>query len=126
MQVRLWTPPGLSLSIIEPKARITNGEETIGRNLFVTLFLVTAYFASVDAVNLAECSKRLLALEGPWNATNNTSPAPVLRLSREECVAECGGGIGDFSWQTFSQSFGAWFLPWISLMFQIPFGGECT
>ena len=33
--------------------------------------------------------------------------------------------MGDVIWETFSQSFGAWYLPWIALMFQIPFGAEC-
>ena len=49
----------------------------------------------------------------------------MLQLSYEQCLALCGGGMGDIDWETFSQSFGAWFLPWIALMFQIPFGSEC-
>jgi len=83
--------------------------------------------AAVDAVNLNECGTRLRAAqEGAWNATNSTSPAPALHLSYEQCVTECGGGIGDVNWEAFSRTFGAWFLPWIALMFQIPFGAECA
>lgn len=93
----------------------------------MAFLMVTACFVGANAVNLVECGGRLQAArERSWNAANGTSPAPVLRLSRQECMAECGAGIGDFSWEAFSQSFGAWFLPWISLMFQIPFGGECV
>lgn len=102
-------------------------DETIVRSLLVALLLFIVCFTGVNAVDLIECGKRLQAArEGSWNATNGTSPAPVLRLSRQECFAECGAGIGDVSWEAFSQSFGAWFLPWIALMFQIPFGAECT
>ena len=32
--------------------------------------------------------------------------------------------MGDINWPGFSQNFGAWLLPWITLMFQIPFGAE--
>jgi hypothetical protein len=32
--------------------------------------------------------------------------------------------MGDVNWQGLSQNFGAWLLPWITLMFQIPFGAE--
>jgi len=80
----------------------------------------------VNAANLVKCGARLQAAQqGAWNATNSTSPAPILQLTYEQCVAECGGGIGDIEWEAFSQTFGAWFLPWIALTFQIPFGSEC-
>ncbi|KAF9648211.1 hypothetical protein BDM02DRAFT_3096835, partial [Thelephora ganbajun] len=49
---------------------------------------------------------------------------PPLNVSYEQCLAECGTGMGDIDWQGFSQNFGAWLLPWIALMFQIPFGAE--
>ena len=78
-------------------------------------------------MNLARCGAKIKAAqEGAWNATNGTSPAPAFPLSYEQCLIECGGGVGDISWNEASQNFGAWFLPWIALAFQIPFGGECT
>ena len=103
---------------------MTDQDQLTGRNLLIVLFLVTVCLASASAVNLIACGERLQ--EAFLNATNGTSPAPIISLSREECVAECGGGVGDFSWDIFSANVGAWLLPWISLMFQIPFGGECT
>ena len=84
-----------------------------------------ACFAGAHAVNLKQCDERLQAAMDSTNTTNGTTPAQVLSLSYEECVTECGGGLGDVSWAAFSQSFGTWFLPWIALAFQIPFGAEC-
>ena len=86
---------------------------------------VVCLATSADAANLGVCGERLKeAQQNAWNAANGTSPAPTLQLTYEQCVAECGGGIGDINWGTFAQSFGAWFLPWVALMFQIPFGAE--
>ena len=123
MGIQYSTHSGSSLSIFEHKARMTDQDQLTGRNLLIVLFLVTVCLSSASAVNLIACGERLQA---SLNATNGTSPAPIISLSREECVAECGGGVGDFSWEDFSQNFGTWLLPWITLMFQIPFGGECT
>ena len=90
--------------------------------LLVALQFV-AHFSCVDAVNLRECGTRLQdQLEAA--AGNTSGNPPVLLLSYEECLVECGSGIGDINWQAFSPNFGAWLLPWISLMFQIPFGAE--
>lgn len=92
----------------------------------LTLFLFVIHFTSVDAVNLNACGTRLQAQrnDAVQNATNATESPSVLHVSYEQCLAECGTGMGDVNWQAFSQNFGAWFLPWISLMFQIPFGAE--
>ena len=37
---------------------------------------------------------------------------------------ECGNGVGDIDWEALSGNFGAWLLPWIALMFQVPFSAE--
>jgi hypothetical protein len=110
---------------LEPKTLMTDGGYTAARVSLVFLMFM-GYLATANAVNLAKCGARLKeAQDAAWNATNPTSPPPELHLSYEQCVAECGGGIGDVNLEAFSQSFGAWFLPWIALMFQIPFGAEC-
>ena len=60
-----------------------------------------------------------------WNATRGlTEPPPPFSLSYERCLVECGSGLGDINWKGFSQTFGAWLLPWIALMFQMPFGAK--
>ena len=85
------------------------------------------HFPLVDATNLKVCGARLLQEQNAaWNATNqnDTGPPPQLELPYSQCLAECGGGLGDVYWQGLSGTLGSWLLPWISLMFQIPFGGE--
>ena len=122
MGTQPWARSGSSRSVLKLKTLVANGGYTIVRISLV--FLV--YLATANAVNLAKCGAKLKeAQDGVWNATNSTSPAPELHLLYEQCVAECGGGIGDVNLKSFSQSFGAWLLPWIALMFQIPFGAEC-
>ena len=127
MGIRPRTRSGSSWLNLESTASTTNRGPTIARVLLAYLVVSLGYLTSVGAVNLRQCGIRLQGLqEGAWNATNSTSPAPLLHLSYGECLTECGGGTGDVNWDAFSQSFGAWFLPWIALMFQIPFGAECT
>lgn len=96
-------------------------------NIFLTtataliVFLFVIRFTCAYAVNLNTCGASLLAQQ---NATNPTESPSTLHISYEQCLSECGSGMGGIDWQDFSQNFGAWFLPWISLMFQIPFGAE--
>ena len=82
------------------------------------------YLPSVHATDLETCAKRI----GTWNPPpqNYTTGGHVLTLniSYETCLEQCGTGMGDIDWVHLSENFGAWFLPWISLMFQIPFGAE--
>lgn len=84
------------------------------------------HFPCVDAINLVACGSKLQEQQNiAQNTTYTTDPPPQLRVSREQCLAVCGTGMGDINWPGFAQNFGAWLLPWITLMFQIPFGGEC-
>jgi len=102
--------------------------ETLPFSTTVTLLIIfqfLAQFPCVDAVNLQACGTMLQdQLESQMG--NTSAIPPTLRISYEECLVECGAGLGDINWQGFSQDFGAWLLPWISLMFQIPFGAERT
>ena len=67
-------------------------------------------FVQVNAVNLDECKAKF------------SNEASQTNITYHQCVETCGGGAGDFKWTMFSQSFGAWLLPWIALIFQLPFG----
>ncbi|KAF9781144.1 hypothetical protein BJ322DRAFT_1023248 [Thelephora terrestris] len=79
----------------------------------------------VLAVNLGACCGKLQGPPPPNITDLPPGPGPPpLNVSYEQCLMVCGAGMGDVNWQDFSQNFGAWFLPWISLMFQIPFGAE--
>jgi hypothetical protein len=94
----------------------------------VTLLLAlkfATHFPCVDAIDLKACGDRLQEQQGAtWNATHPTEPPPPFSLTYEQCLMECGAGVGGVNWQGLSQNFGAWLLPWITLMFQIPFGAE--
>ncbi|KAL1747510.1 hypothetical protein HDZ31DRAFT_80355 [Schizophyllum fasciatum] len=48
----------------------------------------------------------------------------VTAISIGECNRACGEGPEPFSWSTFSQQFGAWLLPWLALVSQLPFGAR--
>ena len=92
--------------------------------LLVVLQLM-AHIPYVDAINLEACGARVLGRQiAAQNTTHTTDPSLLLDFSYEQCLVECGTGVGDVDWQGFSQTFGAWLLPWIALMFQIPFGAE--
>jgi len=94
----------------------------------VTLLIVLQFMAQIpyaDAVDLKACGARVQEQQNAARNTTNTTELPLeLRISYEECLVECGAGMGSVNWQGFSQNFGAWLLPWITLMFQIPFGAE--
>lgn len=66
--------------------------------------------AQADAVDLDKCKATFK------NQTGQT------QFTFKECVHTCGGGAGTFNWTMFSQDFSTWLLPWIALMFQLPFG----
>lgn len=74
-------------------------------------------FVQVDAVKLDQCRARF---------TNETGQSGPLKITYRQCVETCGGGPGEFKWTMFSQGFGAWLLPWIALIFQLPFGATGT
>lgn len=103
-------------------------DDVLGFSAAVTLLITShfvVHFPSVDAVDLRACGARLQEQQNTtWNATYHTESPPILRLSYDNCLVECGTGMGDVNWRGFSQNFGAWLLPWIALMFQIPFGAE--
>ena len=40
------------------------------------------------------------------------------------CLKACGGAQEPFNWAGFSQQFGAWLLPWLALISQLPFGAN--
>ena len=101
--------------------------------IFLSILHFVTHFSCVPAVNLKECRRRIQNQRkphilpppppSPLNTPENCTSPPLI-ISYELCLTECGAGMGDIDWRDFSQNFGAWFLPWISLMFQIPFGAE--
>ena len=99
--------------------------------MVLLVLLLVAFTGRVDAIKLWKCGANLQQqASAAWNATHDSSePPPPFSLTYEQCLVECGPGLGDIDWGDFSQTFSTWLLPWIALMFQIPFGGEgelCT
>ncbi|KAF9781186.1 hypothetical protein BJ322DRAFT_257646 [Thelephora terrestris] len=91
----------------------------------IIVLLLVIHFTIIDAVNLNACGASLLAQQNTLQNTTNTTVSPfALQISYEQCLVECGSGMGGIDWQNFSQNFGSGLLPWIALMFQIPFGAE--
>ena len=90
------------------------------------IILSVIHLPCVRGVDLNACYAKLGAPLPPLspNMTEPSPPSPPLNISYKQCLANCGTGVGNIDWQHFPQNFGVWFLPWISLMFQIPFGAE--
>jgi hypothetical protein len=53
------------------------------------------------------------------NVTIAAASSPTWHASYEQCLLECGSGMMEVS-----NNFDTWLLPWISLMFYIPFSAE--
>ena len=95
-----------------------------------SLSFLSLFFLSVTATNFTQC---LLDFRGS-NATEGgtdfygspvTDPKAAVALTYMACVDWCGKGREPFDWSAFSQQFTAWLLPWLALVSQLPFGGEC-
>ncbi|KZV66108.1 hypothetical protein PENSPDRAFT_637414 [Peniophora sp. CONT] len=56
-----------------------------------------------------------IPVENPFNAT---------ALTLELCREVCGAAPVPFQWDVFSSGFGAWLLPWLALIPQLPFGSR--
>ncbi|KAL1723902.1 hypothetical protein EV715DRAFT_285961 [Schizophyllum commune] len=48
----------------------------------------------------------------------------VTAITYDACWNTCGGGPETFRWDTFSQQFGNWLLPWLALLSQLPCGAD--
>jgi hypothetical protein len=99
-------------------------DDVIPLTVVLLVILLVVSTGRVDAINLAQCGDGLRKQQGTeWNKTH-TEPPPQFNLTYEQCLAHCGSGMGDIDWVRFSETFSSWLLPWIALMFQIPFGAE--
>jgi hypothetical protein len=78
-------------------------------------YVLLLYLVQVDAVRLDQCTAKI---------ANETGQSGPMEIPYDQCVEMCGGGAGDFKWNMYSQGFGAWLLPWIALIFQLPFGAD--
>jgi hypothetical protein len=56
------------------------------------------------------------------NGAPTTNISLITGLTYDRCVSACGRGAVAFDWQTFSQQFTSWLLPWLALISQLPYG----
>ncbi|KAK2465062.1 hypothetical protein APHAL10511_002870 [Amanita phalloides] len=105
-------------------------------NVF-TVLLIFAVFSrlALANTNFAQCLISLRSgIYGSDGArySNGTSVAledlgNATAITYSRCVEICGGhGPEAFSWRTFSLQFTSWFLPWLALMSQLPYGAKDT
>ncbi|KAJ3518615.1 hypothetical protein NMY22_g13585 [Coprinellus aureogranulatus] len=104
-----------------------------GLNIVIASVLVLfplSASAAEKVSNFERCLERVRSGEfgtGRIGATNsrgdilNDSPQDAEGLSYELCI-KCGEGPEAFDWAVFAQQFSSWFLPWIALVSQLPFG----
>ncbi|KAG6817372.1 hypothetical protein H0H87_009559 [Tephrocybe sp. NHM501043] len=92
------------------------------------LFTIIAAQGANASVDFRTCLKEVQS--GVWGSIGGTDNRghPISNISNATamtynlCVTACGSGSERFHWDTFSQQFGAWLLPWLALISQLPFG----
>lgn len=91
-------------------------------------FFLLVCTQAAHATNFTECFTRL---QNEGTTTGGTlsdgSPAPIEEatgITYRLCLSKCGSEQEAFSWNTFSQQFNAWLLPWLALISQLPFGAN--
>ncbi|KAG6918808.1 hypothetical protein DXG01_011560 [Tephrocybe rancida] len=96
---------------------------------FVVIIVMLIAASSANAfVNFHTCLEEVRS--GAWGTIGGTDNRgrPISDISKATaitynlCITACGKGSERFRWDTFSQQFGSWLLPWLALVSQLPFG----
>ena len=90
------------------------------------LLLLVSFSSLVVAFNVTQC---LVDFKNDPNATvggvdprgNPTSVADAVGFTYQTCVERCGSEPEVFHWDTFTQLFASWLLPWLALISGLPF-----
>ncbi|KAF8839341.1 hypothetical protein BDN67DRAFT_780186 [Paxillus ammoniavirescens] len=99
------------------------------------ILLILIFTNYSNAVNFSQC---LIDVQRHANETqdinglrfNNGSNVTLqsifsaTAITIDACNSQCGTGQEPFEWETFSQDFGAWLLPYLALISQLPFGAR--
>ncbi|KAI9573150.1 hypothetical protein HD554DRAFT_1150584 [Boletus coccyginus] len=75
---------------------------------------VSMTISNITALSLLRTSK----------GTSVITTDEATALSYTGCEEYCGGGQQPFDWNTFSQQYAAWLLPYLALLSQLPFGAR--
>ncbi|KAF8835809.1 hypothetical protein BDN67DRAFT_974877 [Paxillus ammoniavirescens] len=104
-------------------------------HILSVILLVLVLIDYSSAVNFSQCLIDIQLFANETQDTsglrfNNGSQVPVqsifnaTAITIDACYSQCGTGQEPFDWQTFSQDFGAWLLPYLALISQLPFGAR--
>jgi hypothetical protein len=129
---RKWFPALLGSSLANVNAHIELSHQQFVR--FVVIVCLVFWPAAVVA-NSTDFNTCLTNVQtgafgvGPGIGGTNSHGLPVnvsvaTSVTYELCIEACGGSQEPFSWNVFSQQFGAWLLPWLALVSQLPFGAN--
>lgn len=86
-------------------------------------------------INITDCfvkfrftANQTLNASGLVNANGGSVlPSDIMSavgLTYEMCLSQCGSGMQNPTWANISQQFGAWLLPYLALISQLPFGAK--
>ncbi|KDQ58229.1 hypothetical protein JAAARDRAFT_193652 [Jaapia argillacea MUCL 33604] len=101
---------------------------TIIQRMFACwIFSILCIQPAIASTSFLTCFEEVQA--GTWGTIGGTdshgNAVPVANASgitHDLCVRACGSGPEPFSWSTFSPQFGAWLLPYLAIVSQLPFG----
>ncbi|KDR76727.1 hypothetical protein GALMADRAFT_67357, partial [Galerina marginata CBS 339.88] len=84
---------------------------------------------TAKAVDFDECLANVNKMTIEGKTDNHGHPLPptatsATAITYDLCVSQCGGAQEPFKWNTFSQQFTSWLLPWLALVSQLPFGAN--
>ena len=101
---------------------------------FVAIITLVFWPAAVvgNSTNFSACLANVQAglygvgldVGGTDNHGHPVNVSVATALTYELCTKACGASQEPFNWNVFSQQFGAWLLPWLALVSQLPFGAN--
>lgn len=99
-------------------------------NPISTRVLLLLFFSSlVVAVNFTQCLEDFRQNSSAVGGVDSqgfpvTNATEAVGLTYLTCIARCGTGWESFNFKQFIQMFASWFLPWLALLSQLPFGSS--
>ncbi|KAG2352333.1 hypothetical protein BDR07DRAFT_1367332 [Suillus spraguei] len=100
--------------------------------LLLLLFMKGAYASNINItdcfINFRQNAYNTNNASGLLNITGgNVTPSDIMSavgFPYSICLSQCGSGTQNPSWANISQQFGAWLLPYLALISQLPFGAK--
>jgi len=100
---------------------------TMRGHVVILVILTCGLIEPTLAVNFAQCLVDVRnGVYGPYGGTDAhghpvSDISSAVGITYALCKRACETGPEAFNWQTFSQKFSAWLLPWLALISQLPF-----